>query len=119
MSCVKIPLGDLDRKIHIERRTRTTDNLGGATEVWAADPTDGVWARLKNLTGTERWEAQRVMPGNVIRVLLRWRDDGNGNPYYSASDRVLHQGRYYTILSVIDLEYAREYIQMDIQEGKP
>jgi SPP1 family predicted phage head-tail adaptor len=119
MGCVGINIGDLRHKLVIQRVVDTPDGLGGSTGVWTADPVGGVWSSLRNLTSTERWEAHRIMPGNVVRCIIRWRDDGADNPYYSAKDRVLYRGRYFTILSVIDLQWEREYIQMDIQEGKP
>jgi SPP1 family predicted phage head-tail adaptor len=119
MGCTGIEIGDLRRKIVIERRVTTPDGMGGNTSTWSADPADGVWAALRNLTGTERWEAHRVMPGNLIRVYVRWRDDGNGNPYYTTEDRIIHQGRTYTIIAVFDVEFRREFIQIDMQEGKP
>lgn len=119
MRCNQLNIGDFDRLIKIQRAVTTPDGIGGNTSVWTSDPPAGVWAKLKNLTGTERWEAGRIMPGNLVRVIIRWRDDGSGNPYYLASDRIIHQGRTYTILGVFDLEFQREYIQIDMQEGKP
>lgn len=119
MACLNINISDLNKKITIERLVTAPDGMGGQAKAWSADPVGGVWAGWKNLTGTERWEAHRVMPGNLIRVYIRWRDDGFGNPYYRSSDRVFYQNRYYTILAVFDVEFRKEFIQLDIQEGKP
>lgn len=119
MTCVTFNMGEFKHKISIERQTDVADGLGGFTSSWAADPAGGVWAKIKNLTGTERWEAQRLMPGNLVRVIIRWRADAQGNPYYTAQDRVVYQGRTYAILAVFEVDWSRQYIQIDMQEGKP
>jgi len=119
MNCTTICTNDLRHKVVIERFTETPDGMGGKVKNWTADPAGGVWASLKNLTGTERWEAHRIMPGNLLRCFIRWRGDVSGNPYYSTQDRLIYNGRYYTILAIFDVEHRREFLQLDIQEGKP
>lgn len=119
MTCPNFNIGEFDKRIVIERLVKTPDGIGGNTEVWTANPAGGVWARLRNLTGSERWEAQRIMPGNLIRAIIRYRGDSFGNPFYTVDDRVVYRGRIYAILAVFDIDWEQKYIQIDMQEGKP
>lgn len=118
MKCCDVKAGDFRSKITIERLTRTADEYGGAVESWVADPANGLWAKMEYLTGTERWEAQRIHPGNLLRITIRWRDNGAGLPYYDTSDRIRYRGREFAILSVHDVEFRQRYIQLDVMEGR-
>ena len=105
--------------ITIERLTSTADGMGGFTEVWTADPTAGVYAFVKFMSGTERWEADRVHPGNLVRAIIRFRGDANGAPYYTSGDRVMIRGREYGITAVSDIEFVQKWIQIEMFEGQP
>lgn len=117
MKCDDIKSGQLNVPITIERVTRVSDGFGGATESW--EDIAKTFASVRNLSGTERWEASRIQPGNLLTAIIRFRGDSQGAPYYSAADRVLIRGRYYGILSVVDIEMARKWIQLYLFEGKP
>lgn len=120
MKCCDIQAGDLNVPISIEKKTRTSDAMGGATETWAEDPQGTIWAKVQMLTGTERWEAMRVHPGNLLRITLRFRGDSNGAPYWSSTQhRVKIRGRTYGIMAIVDIEMAQRWISMDIFETKP
>lgn len=116
MKCCDMTAGMLRNKISIERLTRTADGIGGFTEAWAEIGTE--WAYVKGLTGTERWEAMRIMEGNLTRAVTRFRGDAYGAPFYSASDRVKFRNREYNILSVMDIESDQKWLQIDMMEGK-
>lgn len=116
--CAKYHAGMLTQKVTIERVTRTRDAAGGWTESWAADPLDGMYAHLEYLTGTERWEAQRVHPGNLMRAVIHYRGTADGLPYYSASDRLIWRTREFAILAVHDLEFKQMWLQLDLLEGR-
>lgn len=116
--CCDITAGDLRTLIYIHRLTRVSDGYGGATESWAADPTGGVWARVRTLTGTEAWENSRVIPGNLKKAVIRFRGDSAGAPYYTAADKVFIRGREYGILAVSDLEERQQWLELYLQEGR-
>lgn len=118
MKCCDMNAGKLRSLITIERVTRSSDGMGGWSESWAEDPTGGVFAYFTGLTGTERWEAMRVVSGNLFRAIIRYRDDGNGAPYYNEGDRVKKAGRIYDIISVMDMEDERMWLQIDLMETK-
>ena len=59
-----------------------------------------------------------VSPGNRYRFVIRFRDDGNGAPYYSAADRVVYNSRTYGIESVVDMEDEQRYLEIMAVENK-
>ncbi len=120
MKCCDIHSGMLNVKVFIEKKARTPDDMGGSTEVWVENPKGGVWVAVQNLAGTERWEASRMHPGNLIRIILRFRGDSLGAPFWSAIDnRVKIRGRIYGILAVMDVEAQMQWLKMDLFESKP
>ena len=118
IKCCDITAGKLSSKITIQRNTPAADGEGGFTDSWAADPSGGVWAMVKPMSGSERWFANRVTPGNRFRFVIRFRDDGNGAPYYSGDDRIVYNGRTYGIEAVVDLEDEHRFIEIMAAENK-
>lgn len=118
IKCCDITAGKMSRTIVIERNTPVTDGDGGFTDVWAADPPGGTYAMVKPISGAESFMFDRVVPANRARAVIRFRDDGNGAPYYSAEDRVTMNGRTYAIESVIDIEDAQRYIELMLAENR-
>lgn len=118
IKCCDITAGKLNKKIVIQRNTPAPDGEGGYTDAWAADPVGGVWAMVKPVGGSERWLAERVTPGNRFRFVIRYRDDGNGAPYYSAEDQITYNGRTYGITSVVDIEDENRYIEIMALENR-
>lgn len=116
--CCDIRAGDLRSLIQIERNTPTSDGEGGFVDAWAADPAGGVWARVRASSGAERFFAQRLTPGNRFKFVIRFRGDANGAPYYSADDRIIHNGRTYGIEGVVDVEDDRRYLEITAVENK-
>ena len=119
MKCCDITAGQLRTLITIERQTRTSDGVGGVTTAWAEDPAGGVYAKVETLSGTERWESQRMQPGTFTRAIIRFRGDANGAPYYVPTDRVFIRGLEYGILAVWDIEMRQRWLQLELMLGKP
>lgn len=116
--CCDITSGMLNEIITIERNTPATDGEGGFTDSWSADPTGGVWAKVKASAGGERVFGQRVQPGNRYTFIIRFRDDGNGAPYYTIGDRVVYNGKTMGITGCVDVEGRRRYIEIKAEENK-
>jgi len=120
MRCCDIDPGQFTVKATVEKKVRTSDGMGGFTEVWSADPAGGIWCSLQNLSGSERWEAMRMIPGNLYRITTWFKGDEYGAPYWSAAThRVVIRNRIHGILAVQDVEGAMQYLKMDLFEGKP
>lgn len=118
MKCCDITASKLKSLITIQRNTPTSDGEGGFVDVWAADPEGGVWAMVRPVGGAERWFADRIQPGNRFRIIIRFRGDGNGAPYYSAEDRIQYNGRTYGIESAVDIDDEKRYIEIMAVENK-
>ena len=116
-SCGKYSAGDLRAKITIQRKTRSPDGSGGTIETWADVGTP--WAMWKAMGGSELWAVMRIHPSVKVKAVIRFRGDGNGNPFYGPADRVLYKGRQYAVLSVIDPDDGEEWIEMMLDQGKP
>lgn len=118
MKCCDITAGMLRSLITLERATSTPDGEGGFTDTWAQDPPGGVWAHVKPMSGSERWFADRITPGNRYRFVVRFRGDANGAPYYSAKDRIVYNGRTYGIEAVVDIDDAGRFLEIMAVENK-
>ena len=118
IKCCEITAGKMNRKVTIERSSLTTDGEGGFTETWTPDPSGGVWAWITPLSARESYFFERVIPGNRVKAVIRFRGDANGAPYYSAKDRVTFNGRTYAVESVIDIEDESRYMELMLAENK-
>lgn len=118
--CCDITTDMLKHRIYFEKKTRTADGIGGVTLDWTEDPKGGVYARLQNLTGSERWEAMRTMSGNLIRATVRFVGNAKGAPYWKAgTHRLRIRGRYYNIIAMQDKDFESEWLVVDAVEGEP
>lgn len=118
VQCCDITPASLKTRIVIERRVRTADGQGGQTEAWVADPAGGVYAKVQNMSGTKRYEADRTESTNLVNFFVRFKGNAEGAPYWeAASTRVVCRGRYYNVLAVVDLELKKRWIRIFTQEG--
>lgn len=123
LKCCDINSGMLRSRIIIERKVKTSDGMGGFTETWSADPAGGVWANWQGYKGTaqynsEEFRAMRQTPINRFRVIIRFRGDSYGAPYYNEADRIIHRGREYGIESLLDVEDAQQWIELTAIQGR-
>lgn len=121
--CCDITPGMLRSRVTIERKTRTPDGLGGATETWTADPVDGIWANWKGHKGTAQFNSEethfeRNVALNRFRVIIRFRGDAEGAPYYTEADRLIHRGRTYNIESILDVEDRQQWLELTVIQGR-
>lgn len=97
--------GDLDQRVTVERFTSTQDELGQPIESWA--PLFTCWAAVEPLTGREFIAAQAAQSEVTARIRMRFR------PWMTAEDRVIHDGKTYNIVSVVDpRSQGRELVLM-------
>ena len=97
--------GDLTERVTVERFTATYDELGQPIESWA--PLFTCWAAVEPLQGREYIAAQALQSEVTTRIRMRFR------PWMTAQDRVIHGGKTYNIVSVIDVRSGhRELVLM-------
>lgn len=120
VDCCTITTAQLKVRCFFQRRVRTPDGQGGWEESWVADPPEGVLAKVQNLSGTERWEAQRMESTNIFNLFIRFRGNSQGASYWVASEtRVVIRGRQYNVLAIQDLEMKKKWLRCLVQEGDP
>ena len=98
--------GDLDQRVTVERLQGGFDELGQPLpDTWA--PLFTCWAAVEPLTGREYLAAQAAVSEVTARIRMRFR------PWMTAQDRVIHDGKTYNIVSVVDpRSQGRELVLM-------
>lgn len=106
----------MDERVFVQRVTETRDDLGGVTRTW--EDIICVWADVFPGRGREAFEAMRVAGATQYNVIMRWREDANGQPYVTNLDRVKWRGRYYGIDAVMPYGGRKAYMKLAVTEGK-
>jgi SPP1 family predicted phage head-tail adaptor len=90
--------GDLDRRITIQRAATTLNEFNEPIETWGDLTT--VWARRRDASATESYQAQEVGAQLTARFTIRWSTTVESvNP----RDRLSFEGRLYNITAVRDI----------------
>lgn len=108
--------GALDERITIQRYTSTTDDMGGQVHTWA--DLDTVWADMAPVGGSESWEEMRTTGMTRFRAIIRWQEDGNGQPKFTNLDRVTWRGREYAIEAVMPRGSRKSFIELALVENE-
>ncbi|SEN43518.1 phage head closure protein [Nitrosomonas marina] len=106
-------IGELNRKITIERVTQIKDSEGGLTDDPSVFVSD-VWASVDNYSGNEPSITKHGGQPGVSRVLFKMR-------YVSGVDstmRVVYDGKYYAIKHVSNYKEKNRWLYLDCETGK-
>ena len=106
----------LRSRVTLRTRTLTAGSRGTYTET-TKDYPQAAW--IKPVGGVERYEAMRVKPGDRYNVVIRFRGDANGNPFFTISDRVIYQTREWAIEGVEDVGMQGKWLMLRCVENKP
>lgn len=101
--------GKLRHKVTIQQPTLATNSIGEATKTWSTYAQ--AWANVQPLTGRELFASQQVNAEQTVRITIRALSG------VVPTMRVLFDGRYYEILSVIDREERGIYMELMCSEG--
>lgn len=83
---------------------------GEGVTTWADSFT--VWAAVKPLVGSQRFQAAQANSQVQGKVVIRYRSD------VTASMRMLYDSRYLTILSIVDPNEAHQWLEIDYKEAE-
>jgi SPP1 family predicted phage head-tail adaptor len=100
--------GDLRYQITIQQKTTVQNSFGEGTDTWTTVAT--VFAAVDPLRGQEYLEARRLQADIDVRFRIRYRAG------LTPAMRVLHDGRYFNIESVIHVKELRREIQLMCRE---
>lgn len=101
-------IGDLRYRVTLQKYLETTDEEGFATQNWQDIAT--VWASVENLYGREYWQAAAIQAENTVKFTIRYRKD------LSNDMKIKFQGKLYNIISVDNIKYKNEYIEIKAKE---
>lgn len=103
------PIGQLRRRVQLQRPTDSTDSYGQPTRSWATYAT--VWAQVLPLSSDESRVANVQGVFITHRVTIRHRTD------VTAEDRVLLNSRELNIKGIRNLEEAGVMLELDAEEN--
>lgn len=101
--------GKLRHFITVQRKSLTVDDFGGPVEAWADLATQ--WALVEPLQGRELVNAQTVNAETTIRITVRYL--ANVKP----DDRIIFDGKFYNLQSVVDPELKHRELIIMASEG--
>lgn len=103
--------GDFRRRLILERRADSGDALVGGGESW--DEVAAVWASLRLLRGARVDRGDRAALDNVWAILMRWRDDIDGDC------RLRDGARVPAIVARGDPDGRRQWLAVTAREESP
>jgi len=109
--CSDYSAGMLRTDVVFQRVTKTTDGAGGYTDAWAAISGAPTRAHVKAVSGSERYNSDRVEAGVRYKVAVR---------YYSGlteRDAVMIDGKRCNIRFVDNVEFRDMWLVIDADAG--
>lgn len=100
----QVEIGDLRHRITIQKKTITTDSMGGALETWKDIKT--VWAAVTNLHGREYFAAAATQAENTVKFTIRY------SPGLDTTMRILFRGKPYDITAIDNIKYQNRFIEI-------
>lgn len=109
MKCCDITPAKLKHKVRLERLELTDDGAGGQTRQWKL--VSEVWAYLKQTSGSERLQNDRLTGIASFTATIRYRSD------VSEVNRIVFEGKSYQIRSYEDIEFMKKWITLSLESG--
>ena len=109
MKCRDLCAGVLRHRLALQRATLTSDGMGGQTVAW--QQYGSMRAHMTITSGMERGAHDRLEPIQRVVAYMRYRSD------VLASDRVVFEGKAYQIRSVKDVEFRKQWLELDLEQG--
>lgn len=100
---------NLNKRITINRRTYTSDGMGGSTFTTSSR---GVWAAWDQVSGSEMYRFGGSESSSRFKVTIRYRSDA----VVANSDTITYAGRTFRILYTEQGDFERNYITLYVVE---
>ena len=111
MMCDKYNASMLRTAVEFQRSTKTSDGAGGFTETWTELLGAPVRAYVKQLSGREQYQSDRIEATVKMRLATRF------SAVIDERDRVVIRGRAYNIASINNLEMQDRWLEIDLAGG--
>jgi len=102
-------IGDLSRRLTLQRPVSTSDGMGGVSVVWTTDSI--VWGALWPVSATERIQSQA--PTLVISHRVRIRYHGTIAPDW----RLKYGNRYLSVVSIVNTNESDRQLDLMCREA--
>lgn len=99
--------GDLNVSVTLQNRVTTPDAGGFQIQSWTNIAT--VWAKWRNVHGSEAWQAAAIAAEGAATVTIRYRSDVN------ETCAVLKGSERYEIISLDNIQERSEYIELKVR----
>lgn len=100
-------VGQLRRRITIQKPTQVADDMGGFTDTWTDYKT--IWAKAWTVSSSERMEDMRVNLVRIQKFGIRYRT-------IDPSWRIKYDDRYFNIVS-IDPDERHRFIYLTVEDS--
>jgi SPP1 family predicted phage head-tail adaptor len=100
---------DLNKTIVLQYQTKVSDGMGGFTTVWADAAT--IWAAIWPISANEQIQAQAPTMTITHRIRIRYRNT------IKASWRISYAGKYFNIVSIVDVGMNHRWIDLLCKEA--
>jgi len=98
----------LNKRITIQSKTKTSDNLGGYSETWSNLKT--LWAEIKPTLNTDNFEGNQIEEKTNYTITIR---------YYSALTtkcRIKYDNRIFNIIGIINPLENNQIMEISAEE---
>jgi SPP1 family predicted phage head-tail adaptor len=99
----------LRHPVLIQRLIKTPDGSGGWTKDWSS--VGGTWAYIRATGGSEAFTNDRLNGVVRYKATIRYRDN------LTVADRILFEEKPYQITAVIDMEFRKKWLELDLVSG--
>lgn len=93
MLASRVNIGELDRRVTIQRKTTERDAFNQPT-ITSWETLFTVWAKVDEAPGNETYESDQLTAVRLTRFTIRYRDG------ISEQDRIAFDERFYDIVSI-------------------
>ena len=109
MKCCDLTASMLKHKVIIQKLELVADDAGGQTRTWKNMAE--VWAYLKQTSGSERFQNDRLTAIAGFTATIRYRND------ITEVNRLVYDNKSYQIRSADNLEFANKWIEFSLEAG--
>lgn len=100
----------LNQKITIQRYLEYEDDYGISRQGWV--DVKETYCAISKLSGKEYWTAKQYSAENTVEITFRYGQCRD----LSITDRLVHKGTLYNIISIDNVNYKNEVLKVKAQE---
>ena len=112
MKCCDFKAGDFRQPAVLQRKSRLPDGQGGWFDGWVQVRKIMLkWSKTGGIREPFQFEQRQAQAAHIVH--LRYAE-----PVPQADWRLLHKGKAYAIIGVVDVEQAQRIIELHLAEGE-